>query len=107
MGPRGRGLLGRGVGGVVEIKEVKEAKGVKENDASANWQPARRIASYGAEPIVLGRTARPRMCDGLRMWRGDKEGDYPGKDVKGKIVLWGHSRGGQELAVGKFRAAGL
>jgi hypothetical protein len=39
---------------------------------------------------------------------GTKESDYAGKDVKGKIVLVGASPGAvQELAVGKFGAAGM
>jgi len=93
-----------------EIKEVKEAKGVKENDASANWQPARRIASYGAEPIVLAEDSETAdvTTELIDVGEGTKEGDYPGKDVKGKIVLVGAQPGAvQELAVGKFRAAGI
>ena len=43
------------------------------------------------------------------MWeRGRSESDYAGKDVKGKIVLVSASPGAaQELAVGKFGAAGI
>ena len=39
---------------------------------------------------------------------GTKENDYQGKDVKGKIVLVGAQPGAvQDLAVGKFGAAGI
>ena len=39
---------------------------------------------------------------------GTKESDYAGKDVKGKIVLVSASPGAvQDLAVGKFGAAGI
>jgi len=52
-GPRGRGLLGTRSLRSCEIKEVKEAKGVKENDASAKLAAGAEDCKLWAEPIVL------------------------------------------------------
>jgi len=70
----------------------------------------RSIASYAAEPVVLAEDSESGgvVADLVDVGEGTKESDYAGKDVKGKIVLVGASPGAaQELAVGKFGAAGL
>jgi aminopeptidase YwaD len=70
----------------------------------------RSIASYEAEPVVLAEDSESanELADLVDVGEGTKESDYAGKDVKEKIVLVGASPGAaQELAVGKFGAAGL
>jgi len=82
-----------------ELEEVKEGKEVKE-----------KIASYEAEPVVLAEDSESAevTADLVDVGGGTKEGDYAGKDVKGKIVLASAQPGAvQDLAVGKFGAAGI
>jgi len=70
----------------------------------------RKIASYAAEPVVLAEDSESAdvTAELVNVGEGLKESDYAGKDVAGKIVLVGASPGAaQELAVGKFGAAGL
>jgi hypothetical protein len=66
--------------------------------------------SYAAEPVVLAEDSESREAVGMLMDAGEgaKEGDYAGKDVKGRVVLVAASPGAvQDLAVGKFGAAGI
>src|SRR5713226_5014345 len=82
-----------------EVEEVKEGKEVKE-----------KIASYEAEPIVLAEDSQSAdVTSGLvDVGEGTKGSDYAGKDVKGKIVLVSAQPAAvQDLAVGKFGAAGI
>ena len=68
------------------------------------------IASYASEPIVLAEDSESAdvTADLVDVGDGSKEADYAGKDVKGKIVLVATSPGAaQDLAVGKFGAAGI
>jgi len=68
------------------------------------------IGSYEAEPVVLAEDSESAdVTAELRdVGEGTKESDYAGKDVKGKIVLVGAQPGAvQDLAVGKFGAAGM
>jgi hypothetical protein len=70
----------------------------------------RSIASYEAEPVVLAEDSEfPGVVTELvDVGEGTKESDYAGKDVKGKIVLVSAQPGAvQDLAVGKFGAAGI
>jgi aminopeptidase YwaD len=72
--------------------------------------PITSIASYAAEPVVLAEDSESAdvTAELVDVGEGTKESDYAGKDVKGKIVLVGASPGAvQELAVGKFGAAGI
>jgi len=68
------------------------------------------LANYEAEPIVLaedseGGNVETELVD---VGEGTKESNYAGKDVKGKIVLVSAQPGAvQDLAVGKFGAAGI
>ena len=70
----------------------------------------KRIASYGAEPVVLaedseGADVEMELVD---VGEGTKERDYKGEDVKGKIVLASAQPDAvQDLAVAKFGAAGI
>src|SRR5450631_3059515 len=80
-----------------ELAEVKGGKDLK-------------IASYAAEPIVLAEDSESAdvTADLVDVGDGTKESDYAGKDVKGKIVLAAAQPGAmQDLAVGKFGAAGI
>ena len=68
------------------------------------------IASYAAEPIVLAEDSESAdvTADLVDVGDGTKESDYAGKDVKGKIVLVAAQASAvQDLAVGKFGAAGI
>ena len=71
---------------------------------------ARKVASYEAEPVVLAEDSESAdvTADLVDVGNGTKEGDYTGKDVRGKIVLVGAQPGAvQDLAVGKFGAVGI
>jgi len=68
------------------------------------------IASYAAEPVVLAEESESAdvTAELVDVGGGTSEADYAGKDVKGKIVLVSASPGAaQDLAVGKFGAAGI
>ena len=72
--------------------------------------PERLLASYTAEPVVLAEDSESAnvTAELVDVGEGTQESDYAGKDVKGKIVLVSASPGAaQELAVGKFGAAGI
>jgi len=69
-----------------------------------------KMASYAAEPIVLAEDSESAdvTTDLVDVGDGMKESDYAGKDVSGKIVLVSTPAGSvQDLAVGKFKAAGI
>jgi aminopeptidase YwaD len=68
------------------------------------------LASYKAMPIVLAEDSESAdvTAELVDVAEGTKEGDYAGKDVKGKIVLVSAQPGAvQDLAVGKFGAVGI
>src|SRR3989442_2210464 len=69
------------------------------------------LASYQAEPIVLAEDSESADVFGAELvdvGEGTKESDYAGKDVRGNIVLASAQPGAvQDLAVGKFGAAGI
>jgi len=68
------------------------------------------LASYEAEPVVLAEDSENAniTADLVDVGAGTKESDYAGKDVTGKIVLVSAQPGAvQDLAVGKFGAAGI
>ena len=69
-----------------------------------------RLASYEAEPVVLAEDSEGAdvTADLVEVGAGAKETDYANKDVKGKLVLVSAQPGDvQDLAVGKFGAAGI
>src|SRR3989442_6082879 len=76
----------------------------------SGWHPAVKLASYEAEPITLAEDSEGSdvTAELVDVGEGTKEGDYAGKDVEGKIVLAAAQPGAvQDLAVGKFGAAGI
>ena len=71
---------------------------------------ARKIASYSAMPIVLAEDSESTeiTAELIDIGNGTKESDYTGKNVRGNIVLAAAQPGAvQDLAVGKFGAAGI
>ena len=91
---------------VGELEEVKELNEAKEKRAGIRV----RLASYEAMPIVLAEDSESAdvTAELVDVGEGTKEADYAGKNVKGKIVLAGAQPGAvQDLAVGKFGAAGI
>ena len=68
------------------------------------------VANYNDEPVVLAEDSESADVTArlLDVGEGTKETDYAGKDVKGKMVLVSAQPGEvQDLAVGKFGAAGI
>src|SRR5216684_3365451 len=89
-----------------EEGELKEVKEVKEKSGGATV----KVASYWAMPIVLAEDSESAdvVAALVDVGEGTKESDYARKDVKGKIVLVSAQPGAvQDLAVGKFGAAGM
>jgi aminopeptidase YwaD len=85
----------------VEFAELWEVKG---------GAAAIKLASYDAEPVVLAEDSESAdvTTELVDVGEGTKESDYAGKDVKGKIVLAAAQPGAvQDMAVGKFGAAGI
>ncbi len=73
-------------------------------------QPVVKLASYEAEPVTLAEDSESADVSATLIDVGDgtKESDYAGKNVKGQIVLVAAQPGAvQDLAVGKFGAAGI
>jgi hypothetical protein len=80
-----------------ELSEVKDGTEVK-------------MASFAAEPIVLAEDSESADVTAELVDVGDgmEESDYAGKDVAGKLILVATPAGSvQDLAVGKFKAAGI
>jgi aminopeptidase YwaD len=74
------------------------------------WVPEKLVGSYEAEPVVLAEDSESAdvAADLVDVGEGTRESDYAGKEVKGKIVLVNAQPGAvQDLAVGKFGAAGM
>jgi len=68
------------------------------------------LASYEAEPVALAEDSESGQAITalVDVGAGTREGDYAGKDVKGKIVLVSAQPGAvEDLAVGKFGAVGI
>ncbi len=85
-----------------ELWEMREDGG--------KWTPAMRMASWDAMPITLAEDSENAdvTTDLVDVGEGTHESDYSGKDVRGKIVLVAEQPGAvQELAVGKYGAAGI
>jgi aminopeptidase YwaD len=75
-----------------------------------NNQPAVKISSYEAEPVTLAEDSESADVSAylVDVSEGTKESDYTGKDVKGQIVLAAAQPDAvQDLAIGKFGAAGI
>ena len=92
---------------VCDKEKVENGKIVFNVDCVAN---VHNLASYDAQPVVLAEDSESAdVTTGLiEVGDGTKESDYAGKNVKGKIVLVAAQPGAvQDLAVGKFAAAGI
>jgi aminopeptidase YwaD len=79
-------------------------------DRRPPWLPYRKLASYEAEPVTLAEDSESAdvTANLIDVGDGTKESDYAGKNVKGQIVLVAAQPGAvQDLAVGKFGAAGI
>ena len=79
-------------------------------NTDCNEMTVEKIASYEAMPIVLAEDSESAdvTAELVDVGEGTKESGYAGKDVRGKIVLVGAQPGAvQDLAVGKFGAAGI
>ena len=93
-----------------EAEQQREHPGVGVACDATVDREIRKIASYEAEPIVLAEDSESAdvKTDLVDVGEGTKESDYAGKDMKGKIVLVSMQPGAvQDLAVGKFGAAGI
>jgi hypothetical protein len=86
------------------------------SDGKSAWaadkfvQKERLLADYAAEPVVLAEDSESAdvTAELVDVGSGTSEADYAGKNVKGNIVLVSASPGAvQDLAVGKFGAAGI
>ncbi len=85
-----------------ELWELRWEKG--------RWVPAERLADWDAMPITLAEDSESAdvTADLVDVGDGTAEGDYAGKDVKGKLVLVAAQPGEvQRLAVDRFGAAGI
>ncbi len=74
------------------------------------WQRAERLASWDAMPVSLAQDSESGQVTAALIDVGDgtREGDYAGKDVRGKLVLVSQQPGSvQRLAVERFGAAGI
>jgi hypothetical protein len=70
----------------------------------------RTIASYAAQPVALAEDSESAdvTTELVDVGQGTQDSDYAGKDVRGKLVLVGAQPGEiQDLAIGKFKAAGI
>ena len=100
--------LGSGGPHVCDKEKIADGKMVFNTDCAPVY--ARKLASYEAEPVALAEDSESgdATTDLVDVGPGTKESDYSGKDVKGKIVLVSAQPGAvQDLAVGKFGAAGI
>jgi aminopeptidase YwaD len=111
--------VGGAAGGCVNAPIKVDSKADEKTKKHAEWMSqdcafslgeAKKIASYEAEPVVLAEDSESAdmTAELVDVGSGTSESDYAGKDVKGKIVLVGTQPGAvQDLAVGKFGAAGM
>jgi aminopeptidase YwaD len=105
-------------GGCVNDPEKPNPSADEKTKRSAGWpnqncnflRQQKNIASYDAEPVVLAEDSESAdvWSELVDVGEGTRESDYAGKEVKGKMVLVGAQPGAaQDLAVGKFGAAGI
>ncbi|HET8923538.1 MAG TPA: M28 family peptidase, partial [Candidatus Acidoferrum sp.] len=112
---RSRSAWDAEVGELWDVKKIPEK--IPETIPNSIGEPAfsqaiylKKLESYEAEPVALAEDSESAdvMADLVDVGEGTKESDYAGKDVKGKIVLVSAQPGAvQDLAVGKFGAAGI
>src|SRR5713226_6349941 len=100
--------LGSGGPHVCDKEKIEDGKMVFNTDCEPVY--ALKLASYESEPVALAEDSESgdATTDLVDVGPGTKESDYSRKDVKGKIVLVSAQPGAvQDLAVGKFGAAGI
>jgi aminopeptidase YwaD len=98
-------------------KRVPDASNSKEIDGKRYFidgkgdsEPVAKIASYEAEPVTLAEDSEEGEVEAelIDVGEGTKDSDYAGKNVKGQLVLVAAQPGAvQDIAVGKFGAAGI
>jgi hypothetical protein len=74
------------------------------------WEGQERVASWADQPISLAQdsVSGRAEADLVDVGAGTSESDYQGKDLRGRLVLTSSQPGAvQELAVGRFGAAGI
>jgi len=74
------------------------------------WDGRERVASWADQPISLAQdsVSGRAEADLVDVGAGTAESDYQGKEVRGRLVLTSSQPGAiQELAVGRFGAAGI
>jgi hypothetical protein len=74
------------------------------------WEGPQRIASWAEQPISLAQDSVSGRAEAelVDVGAGTAESDYAGKEVRGRLVLTSSQPGAmQELAVGRFGAAGI
>jgi len=74
------------------------------------WDGRDRVASWADQPIGLAQdsVSGRAEADLVDVGAGTSESDYQGKEVRGRLVLTSSQPGAiQELAVGRFGAAGI
>src|SRR5947209_11398876 len=82
----------------------------EQRQEGSSWVDAERIASWEARPIVLAQDSASGEAAAalVDVGAGTAEGDYQGKDVRGKLVLTSSQPGAAyALAVDRHGAAGL
>ena len=90
--------------------EQRVENGKPELRADCSARNVRLIGSYEAQPVVLAEDSETAdvTAELVDVGEGMKEQDYAGKAVTGRMVLVGAQPGAvQDLAVGKFGAAGI
>jgi len=100
--------LGSGGPHVCDQEKIADGKMVFNTDCEPVY--ALKLASYEAEPVALAEDSESgdATTELVDVGPGTKQSDYSGKDVKGEIVLVSAQPGAvQDLAVGKFGAAGI
>jgi aminopeptidase YwaD len=93
---------------VCDKERIEKGKLVLNADCVA--MNVHRIVSYETQPVALAEDSETAevTAELVDLGDGTKESDYAGKDVKGKLVLVSAQPGAvQDLAVGKFAAAGI
>ncbi|MEA2604681.1 MAG: aminopeptidase YwaD [Acidobacteriota bacterium] len=82
----------------------------EQRQESGAWVDGERIASWEARPIVLAQDSASgeATAELVDVGAGAADGDYQGKDVRGKLVLTSSQPGAvYKLAVDKLGAAGI
>ena len=95
---------------VTDAEQQKAHPGSRYACDSVLDKQIRRLSSYEEQPVVLAEDSEAAdvTAELVDVGAGTKESDYAGKDVKGQIVLVSTQPGAvQDLAVGKFGAAGI